>query len=116
MKHPRIWFNRERPTPMYFRFLETLQEQNITEFTTKMAYEWYQQNKTGSRPADYSAIYPLILNPLKHLGYVKSVFKGSWQVLQFSSAEPVSVTNTAKDENEEFFDYCESKIQGKEGR
>jgi len=113
MKQPRIWFNREKPPTLYMRFLMYLQEEGIVQFTTKMVFEWYSMNKTGSGHADYSAIYPLILNPLQHQGYIKRAFQGSWTVIQQLETEEVETVETS-DEDSEFFDYIDSKLKGKE--
>jgi len=100
------------------RFYQYLTDNQIAEFSSTEAFNWYASQKKGSGPPDYSNLHGLVLKPLIHQGLIKKVLYHSYIVLTPTLTQPFETARTLKeeipisDEDKEFFEYLQSKIKG----
>lgn len=109
------------------KFYTYLTSNNINEFTTREARDWYQANKVTATPVNYANLNYLILRPLLDKKLIKKIITGVYTLLPFlpgeqthsllgpsllqaESEQPVS------EEDREFFDYVNRKLKKGESR
>lgn len=101
------------------KFLLYLQTNKITEFTTREARIWYDQNRKPGGKFYYQNLYYLVMKPLIDKGFIRKVFTGHYVVLPKEDALPPESTLVCtvvpgpilepSQEDKEFFEYLQEK-------